>query len=63
MDYLFGLRLIIAFSIIGLALMIGVKVYYLNGSPKSSTLIKAAKPLKEGSQRLKDDFWSTITGN
>jgi len=63
MDYLFGLRLIIAFSIVGLALMIGAKVCSLGGKSKSSSQPKETNPLKEGGQRLKDDFWSAITGN
>lgn len=63
MDYLFGLRLVIALSVVGLAVMIGAKACQLNGKTAGEDLSKDKTPQGGSSRQLKEDFWSTITGN
>lgn len=63
MDYLFGLRLIIALSVIGVAVMVGVQACYLNGETEKDVPSGDTTPKNNGSRQLRDDFWSTITNS
>ncbi len=66
MDYLLGLRLIAALSILGLAVLFGSKVLSLDHSVLSQSQKNGKKercPLPTGNKKkkLKDDFWDKLT--
>lgn len=63
MDYLFGLRLIIALSVIGVAVMVGVKTCSLNGKTEKDVSSRDTTSKNNGSRQLRDDFWSSITNS
>jgi hypothetical protein len=63
MDYLFGLRLIIALSVIGVAVMVGVKAYSLNEKTEKDIAPRDTTLKNNGSRQLRDDFWSSLTNS
>ncbi len=68
MDYLLGLRLITALSFIGLAFLVGGKVYASDKSRpsvQSSVQPEESRPVPERAQekakKLREDFWEKLT--
>lgn len=64
MDYLLGLRLITALSVVGLAFLVGGKVYQLGDQGSVPRKVRPKVPASSdsaSSKKLKADFWDKLT--
>lgn len=68
LDYLLGLRLVTAFSVIGLAIILGSKFYHFSECQVENHSSGMKKPNVSSGQgkdgkpkRLKEDFWEGLS--